>query len=89
MQSWTQSNQVRRQAGYRSGYSTSDHIYVFNQVVEKYAEHTIVLTRDFCYLLEEFIVSVHCLRWGSMNKTNYSFTRVLLELDVNCIHVFY
>ena len=34
-------NQPREQAGFKSGYPTTDHILVGNQLKEKYAEHII------------------------------------------------
>ena len=37
------SNQLRKPTGIRSGYSTTDHIRVINQVVEKYTEYTRLL----------------------------------------------
>ena len=41
------SNQLIEQAGFWSGYSTSEYIYVINQVVEKYAEYTKPLCMAF------------------------------------------
>ncbi len=41
------SNQPREQSGFRSGYSTTDHIHVINQIIEKSAEYNLPLCMAF------------------------------------------
>ena len=41
------SSQPREQAGFWSGYLTTDHIHVISQVLEKYAEYTKLLCMVF------------------------------------------
>ncbi|GFO25935.1 reverse transcriptase [Plakobranchus ocellatus] len=40
-------NQSRDQAGFRKGYSTTDHIYILNQVIEKSNEYNLPLCAGF------------------------------------------
>ena len=48
------SNQPREEAGFRSGYSTTDHIHVISQVLEKYAEYTKPLYMAFIDCVKAF-----------------------------------
>ena len=41
------SNQPKEQAGFQSGYSTTDHIHLINEIVEKFAEYTTLLCMAF------------------------------------------
>ena len=45
------SNQTKEQLGYRSGYLTTDHIHVNNQIVVQYAEYTKLL----CMVLKDHV----------------------------------
>ena len=40
-------NQPREQAGFRSGYSTIDHLHTMNQLIEKTSEHNMPLCLAF------------------------------------------
>ena len=45
-----ESNQPKEQAGFQLDYSTTDHIHVINQIIDKYAEYT----KPLCMIFIDF-----------------------------------
>ncbi|GFO16827.1 endonuclease-reverse transcriptase [Plakobranchus ocellatus] len=63
-------NQPRDQAGFRKGYSTTDHIYTLNQVIEKSNEYNLPLCVGFVDYEKAFDSVEHFAIFDALRKIN-------------------
>lgn len=70
------------QAGFRSGFSTTDHIQVLQQVMEKYKEFNKPLYIAFIDYAKAFDTISHDAIWEALNKCyiNENYVRVLKDI---------
>ena len=69
-------NQPRDQAGFRKGYSTTDHIYTLNQVIEKSNEYNLPLCVGFIDYEKAFDSIEHFAIFEALRKININETYV-------------
>ncbi|GFO17686.1 endonuclease-reverse transcriptase [Plakobranchus ocellatus] len=71
-------NQPGDQAGFRKGYSTTDHIYTFNQVIEKSNEYNLPLCVGFIDYEKAFDSVEHFAIFDALRKININGTYVTI-----------
>ncbi|GFO32255.1 endonuclease-reverse transcriptase [Plakobranchus ocellatus] len=71
-------NQPRDQAGFRKGYSTTDHIYTLNQVIEKSNEYNLPLCVGFIDYEKAFDSVEHFAIFDALRKININETYVTI-----------
>ncbi|GFO40357.1 endonuclease-reverse transcriptase [Plakobranchus ocellatus] len=71
-------NQPRDQAGFRKGYSTTDHIYILNQVIEKSNEYNLPLCVGFIDYEKAFDSVEHFAIFDALRKININETYVTI-----------
>ncbi|GFO50048.1 endonuclease-reverse transcriptase [Plakobranchus ocellatus] len=71
-------NQPRVQAGFRKGYSTTDHIYTLNQVIEKSNEYNVPLCVGFIDYDSAFDSVEHFAIFDALRKININETYVTI-----------
>ncbi|GFO20732.1 endonuclease-reverse transcriptase [Plakobranchus ocellatus] len=71
-------NQPRDQAGFRKGYSTTDHIYTLNQVIEKSNEYNLPLCVGFIDYEKAFYSVEHFAIFDALRKININETYVTI-----------
>lgn len=62
--------QPREQAGFRSGFSTTDHIHTLEQIIEKYREFNRPLYLAFIDYSKAFDSISHCSIWNALQCSN-------------------
>lgn len=62
--------QPKEQAGFRSGFSTMDHIQTLEQVIEKYREYNRPLYVAFIDYSKAFDSISHCSIWNALQQSN-------------------
>lgn len=96
------SHQPYEQAGFRSGFSTIDHIHVVEQVIEKYLEFRRPLYLAFIDYKKAFDSIYHSSIWETLTHQNIntkyinilkdiyskSVSRIKLERTGNCINIY-
>jgi len=67
------------QAGFRKGFSTTDHLHTLNQIIEKYKEYNLVLYVAFVDYIKAFdSVKHNCLFQALLNQNIPSkYVRIL------------
>ncbi|GFS22626.1 endonuclease-reverse transcriptase [Elysia marginata] len=63
-------NQPREQAGFRKGYSTTDHIHTLNQVIEKSNEYNLPLCVGFIDYEKSFDSVEHFAIFDALRQIN-------------------
>lgn len=66
MKTTLNSHQPREQAGFRSGYSTTDHIHTINQIIEKSTEYQIPVYLVFIDFSKAFDTLEHNFIWEAL-----------------------
>ena len=69
-------NQPREQAGFRKGYSTSDHLQALNQTIEKSNEYSLPLYIGFIDYEKAFDTVEHFAIFKALRKTNINETYI-------------
>ena len=69
-------NQPREQAGFRKGYSTSDHLQALNQIIEKSNEYNLPLCIGFIDYEKAFDTVEHFAIFEALRKTNVNETYI-------------
>lgn len=65
--------QPKEQAGFRSGFSTMDHIQTLEQVIEKYREYNRPLYVAFIDYSKAFDTISHCSIWNALQQSNINY----------------
>lgn len=65
--------QPKEQAGFRSGFSTMDHIQTLEQIIEKYREYNRPLYVAFIDYTKAFDSISHCSIWTALHQSNISY----------------
>ncbi|KAK3763976.1 hypothetical protein RRG08_024031 [Elysia crispata] len=71
-------NQPRDQAGFRRGFSTTDHIFTLNQVIEKSNEYNLPLCVGFIDYEKAFDSVEHFAIFDALRKININETYVAI-----------
>ena len=69
-------NQPREQAGFRKGYSTTDHLQALNQIIEKSNEYNLPLCIGFIDYEKAFDTVEHFAIFEALRKTNVNETYI-------------
>ena len=69
-------NQPREQAGFRKGYSTTDHLQALNQIIEKSNEYNLPLCIGFTDYEKAFDTVEHFAIFEALRKTNVNETYI-------------
>ena len=69
-------NQPREQAGFRKGYSTTDHLQALNQIIEKSNEYNLPLCTGFIDYEKAFDTVEHFAIFEALRKTNVNKTYI-------------
>ena len=69
-------NQPREQAGFRKGYSTTDHLQALNQIIEKSNEYNLPLCICFIDYEKAFDTVEHFAIFEALRKTNVNETYI-------------
>ena len=69
-------NQPREQAGFRKGYSTTDHLQALNQIIEKSNEYNLPLCIGFIDCKKAFDTVEHFAIFEALRKTNVNETYI-------------
>ena len=69
-------NQPREQAGFRKGYSTTDHLQALNQIIEKSNEYNLPLCIGFIDYEKAFDTVEHFAVFEALRKTNVNETYI-------------
>ena len=69
-------NQPREQAGFRKGYSTTDHLQALNQIIEKSNEYNLPLCIGFIAYEKAFDTVEHFAIFEALRKTNVNETYI-------------
>ena len=69
-------NQPREQAGFRKGYSTTDHLQALNQIIEKSNEYKLPLCIGFIDYEKAFDTVEHFAIFEALRKTNVNETYI-------------
>ena len=69
-------NQPREQAGFRKGYSTTDHLQALNQIIEKSNEYNLPLCIDFIDYEKAFDTVERFTTFETLRKTNVNETYI-------------
>ena len=69
-------NQPRDQAGFRKGYSTTDHLQALNQIIEKSNEYNLPLCIGFIDYEKAFDTVEHFAIFEALRKTNVNETYI-------------
>ena len=69
-------NQPREQAGFRKGYSTTDHLQALNQIIEKSNEYNLPLCIGFINYEKAFDTVEHFAIFEALRKTNVNETYI-------------
>lgn len=82
MKSTLNDNQPREQAGFRPGYSTSDHLQSINQIMEKHLEYQKDLYIVFIDFYKAFDSIEHVKIWTALRNQGipHKIIRILIEL---------
>ena len=70
-------NQPRDQAGFRRKFSTIDHIYTLNQIIEKTNEYNLPLCVGFIDYEKAFDSVEHFAIFEALRKINISYVQIL------------
>lgn len=75
-------NQPREQAGFRSAYSTVDHMFTLTQVIERYTEYNKKLYLAFVDYTKAFDTISHCALWNALKEqgVHNHYIRLLIEI---------
>ena len=76
-------NQPREQAGFRKGYSTSDHLQALNYTIEKSNEYNLPLWIGFIDYQKAFDTVEHFAIFEALRKTNISETCVNILQNIH------
>lgn len=78
-------NQPREQAGFRSGYSTLDHIHVIKQLFEKGKEHNLTFYCSFVDYSKAFDTIEHEKIWNALKNqgVEHKYIRILKNIYSN------
>ena len=75
-------NQQREQAGFRKGYSTTDHLQALNQIIEKSNEYNLPLCIGFIDYEKAFDTVEHFAIFEALRKTHVSETYINILLNI-------
>ena len=75
-------NQPREQAGFRKGYSTTDHLQSLNQIIEKCHEYNLKLCVGFIDYEKAFDSIEHFAIFEALRKINISETYVQILMNI-------
>lgn len=78
MENTLDENQPRDQAGFRKGYSTTDHIFTLNQVIEKSNKYNLPLCVGFIDYEKAFDFVEHFAIFDALRKININETYVAI-----------
>ena len=70
------------QAGFRKGYSTTDHLQALNQIIEKSNEYKLPLCRSFIDYEKAFDAVEHFAIFEALRKTNVNETYINILQNV-------
>ena len=75
-------NQPREQAGFRKGYSTTDHLQALNQIIEKSNEYNLPLRIGFIDYEKAFDTVEHFAIFEALRKTNVNETYIIILQNI-------
>ena len=75
-------NQPRKQAGFRKGFSTTDHLYVTNQIIEKSNEYNLPLCIGFIDYEKAFDSVEHIAMFNALINMNIPSTCINILQDI-------
>ena len=75
-------DQPREQAGFRKGYSTTDHLQALNQIIEKSNEYNLPLCIGFTDYEKAFDTVEHFAIFEVLRKTNVNETYINISLNI-------
>ena len=78
-------NQPREQAGFRKGYSTTDHLQALNQIIEKSNEYNLPLCIGFIDYEKAFDTVEHFAIFEALRKINVNVTDIHIVQNIICI----
>ena len=80
-------NQPREQAGFRAGYSTTDHLQAINQLIEKATEYQLKLCLGFVDYQKAFDSIEHLDMFEALRKVNVDegYVRILEDIYTDAI----
>ena len=76
-------NQPREQAGFRKGYSTTDHLQALNQIIEKSNEYNLPLCIGFIDYEKAFDTFEHFAIFEALRKTNVNETYINILQNIH------
>ena len=76
-------NQPSKQAGFRKGYTTADHLQALNQIIEKSNEYSVSLCIGFIDLEKAFDTVEHFAIFEALRKTNINETYIHVNILQN------
>lgn len=78
-------NQEPNQAGFRAGYSTTDHLFVMNQLIEKCSEHNKPLFCAFVDYTKAFDSIEHPFLWSALKEhgADLKYIRIIKQIYEN------
>eukprot|EP00057_Strongylocentrotus_purpuratus_P009229 XP_011663703.1 PREDICTED: uncharacterized protein LOC105438068 [Strongylocentrotus purpuratus] len=81
------SNQPREQAGFRAGFSTTDHLQAINQLIEKANEYQLQLCLGFVDYQKAFDSIEHTDMFDALRKINIEegYVRILEDIYTNAV----
>ena len=75
-------NQPREKAGFRKGYSTTDHLQALNQITEKSNEYNLPLCIGFIDCETAFDTAEHFAIFEALRKTNINETYIIILQNI-------
>ncbi len=81
------SNQPREQAGFRAGFSTTDHLHAINQLIEKACEYQLQLCLGFVDYQKAFDSVEHADMFKALRKVNIEegYVRILEDIYTDAV----
>lgn len=78
-------NQPPNQAGFRAGYSTTDHLFVMSQLIEKYTEYNKPLFCAFIDYTKAFDSIEHPFLWSALKQhdVDHKYIRIIKKIYEN------